>query len=81
MERLEYEHNDDSRLRRHHRRSIEEEPVDKYRNLRQWLNILFMLGAVAGVFLYIRYGGTVSTVVILVSMVLKMIECVLRLLK
>ena len=60
---------------------MEEEPVDKYRNLRQWLNILFMLGAVAGVFLYIRYGGTVSTVVILVSMVLKMIECVLRLLK
>ena len=75
------EHNDDSRLRRLHRRNMDDEVVDKYHTLRQWLNILFMLGAVVGVFLFFKYGETEGTVVILVSMVLKMIECVLRLLK
>lgn len=49
--------------------------------LRQVLNVLFIVGAVAGVIVYMRGNSTTGTVVILAAMVLKFIECVLRLLK
>ena len=61
-------------------RGEEEEPADRYRMLRQWLNILFMIGAVVGVVLYLKYGD-VGTYVILAAMILKIVECVLRLMK
>ena len=61
-------------------RGEEDEPADRYRMLRQWLNILFMIGAVVGVVLYLKYGD-VGTYVILAAMILKIVECVLRLLK
>ena len=54
---------------------------DKYRMLRQILNILFMLGAVAGVIVYFYYGRDLGTIIILVSMAFKLAECVLRLIK
>jgi hypothetical protein len=49
--------------------------------LRQWLNIIFMLGAVVGVCLYFFADRQVGTIVILGAMVFKMIECVLRFVK
>ena len=51
---------------RYRSRFDEDEKQDKYLMLRQILNIIFMLGAVAGV---------------LLSMFFKMVECVFRLLK
>ena len=66
----------------HHSRSHqEEENKDRFLMLRQVLNIIFMLGAVVGVLLYFYQNKTMGTVVIVVAMVFKMIECVLRLLK
>lgn len=49
--------------------------------LRQVLNLLFMVGAVAGLAVYFTKSAQVGTYIILFSMVLKIVECVLRLLK
>ena len=57
------------------------EDEDKYRMLRQILNILFMLGAVIGVIVYFYYGRDLGTIIILVSMAFKLAECVFRLIK
>ena len=66
----------------HHSRSHqEEEKKDRFLMLKQVLNIIFMLGAVVGALLYFYQNKTMGTVVIVVAMVFKMIECVLRLLK
>lgn len=54
---------------------------DQMLPLRQWLNIIFMLGAVVGVCLYFFADQQVGTIVILGAMVFKMIECVLRFVK
>ena len=64
-----------------HRRRQEEEPEDRFKMLRQVLNILFMLGAVAGVAIYFTSNQTTGTYIILGSMVFKIVECVLRLTK
>lgn len=53
----------------------------RYAVLRQILNIVFMVGAVAGVIVYLNGNRTVGIVIILASMVFKFVECVLRLLK
>ncbi|MBR5038286.1 MAG: hypothetical protein IKX65_06150 [Prevotella sp.] len=65
----------------HSRNHQEEENKDRFLMLRQVLNIIFMLGAVVGVLLYFYQNKTMGTVVIVVAMVFKMVECVLRLLK
>ena len=49
----------DHRIHRH-------EPADRFLHIRQWLNIIFMLGAVVGVAVYF------------LAMVFKIIECLLR---
>lgn len=59
----------------------EDEKQDKYLMLRQILNIIFMLGAVVGVLLYFYQNKTIGTIVIVVAMLFKMVECVFRLLK
>ena len=66
---------------RRHRGEDEDNGEDKYRMLRQILNILFMLGAVVGVIVYFYYGRDLGTIIILVSMAFKLAECVFRLLK
>lgn len=66
------------------RRRRKEEPqrVDRFRATRQWLNIIFMLGAVVGVLLYIFHTPqTLGIIVILAAMVFKIIECALRFIK
>jgi hypothetical protein len=64
-------------------RRNEEKPVnDHFRSTRQWLNIIFMIGAIVGVLLYLFHSPqTVGIIVILVSMVFKIIECALRFMK
>lgn len=61
-------------------RNSEERP-ERFRNVRQWLNIVFMVGAVAGMALYFYGSRQVGTIVIVAAMVLKFVECILRLTK
>lgn len=64
-----------------HTRQEDTSPHGRFAVLRQVLNIAFMVGAVAGVIIYMRGSHSTGTVIILAAMVLKFIECVLRLLK
>lgn len=64
------------------RRNEEKPANDHFRSTRQWLNIIFMIGAVVGVLLYLFHTPqTLGIIVILVSMVFKIIECALRFIK
>ncbi len=56
----------------------EDNNKDNFLQLRQWLNIIFMLGAVAGVAVYFFGDETVGTIIILVAMAFKIVECGLR---
>lgn len=65
-----------------HRRDADRPVNDHFRATRQWLNIIFMIGAVVGVLLYLFHTPqTVGIIVILVAMVFKIIECALRFIK
>lgn len=64
---------------REHLRPVKDK--DPYMTLRQWLNIIFMLGAVVGMAIYFLADNTAGTYIILGSMVFKIVECVLRFLK
>lgn len=61
-----------------HRRAGSE---DRYLKLRNILNIIFMLGALTGVVVYFQWSTQVGTIIILVSMVFKIVECVFRFMK
>lgn len=61
---------------RRHRRPEGEK--DKYFNVRNILNIIFMIGAVTGMLVYFCYGHTVGTVIIMTAIVFKVAECCLR---
>ena len=68
-----------STARRPERRRHKRETEDRFLPIRQWLNILFMLGALVGVIVYFLTDNTTTgTIIILVSMVFKMVESVLR---
>lgn len=71
--------NQNSTVRRPDHRMHRQERKDKFLYIRQWLNIIFMLGAVVGVIVYFLADlTTTGTIIILVAMVFKIIECVLR---
>ncbi len=53
----------------------------RFLKIRQWLNILFMIGAVVGMVMYFYGNRQVGFVVIVAAMVLKFVECILRLIK
>ncbi|WP_077196717.1 hypothetical protein [Prevotella ihumii] len=65
------------------RRRMNENPkTDRFKMLRWWLNVIFMLGAVVGVTLYLTLDNqNTGIIVILVSMVFKFIEAALRLMR
>ncbi len=69
--------NDNSRLQRRRRRE-QDAPRDAFFKLRNWLNIIFMVGAVVGVLLYFFHDQTVGTIVVLGAMVFKIVESALR---
>ncbi len=54
---------------------------DRYLKTRNILNTIFVVGAVIGMAIYFWGNRTVGTIVILVSMAIKMVECVLRFMK
>ena len=58
-----------------------EDRDDRYMALRNILNIIFMLGALAGVVVYFYGNQDTGTIIILVSMVFKIVECVFRFMK
>lgn len=62
---------------RHHRKKAEK-AKGKFFKIRNILNTLFIIGAVAGLLLYYISDHTVGIVVILSSMVFKLAECCLR---
>ncbi|MBF1393729.1 MAG: hypothetical protein HXN36_02105 [Prevotella histicola] len=71
--------NQNSTVRRPDHRMHRQERKDRFLYIRQWLNIIFMLGAVIGVIVYFLADlTTTGTIIILVAMVFKIIECVLR---
>ena len=71
--------NQNSTVRRPDHRMHRQERKDRFLSIRQWLNIIFMLGAVIGVIVYFLADlTTTGTIIILVAMVFKIIECILR---
>lgn len=65
-------------LQRRHR-GEDNEKEDRFRTTRQWLNIIFMIGAIAGVIVYLTQPHqTLGTIIVLVAMFFKIIECALR---
>lgn len=69
-------------IRRLHRGEEEKPKKDQFRQTRQWLNIIFMVGAIVGVLLYLFHTPqTFGIIIILVAMVFKIIECGLRFIK
>ena len=74
------EENESNLVRPPHRRRPLRENKNKVSALRQWLNIIFMVGAVIGVILYFALADqTVGIIIILISMVFKFTEAALRL--
>ncbi len=73
------EERENTYVRRHRRE--EPEDNDRFAVLRQILNIIFMLGAVIGMFVYFKYSHSIGGGIIICSMLFKIIECVLRLMK
>lgn len=71
--------NQNSTVRRPDHRMHRQERKDRFLYIRQWLNIIFMPGAVIGVIVYFLADlTTTGTIIILVAMVFKIIECILR---
>ena len=65
-------------LQRRHR-GEDNEKEDRFRTTRQWLNIIFMIGAIAGVVVYLTQPNqNLGTIIVLIAMTFKIIECALR---
>lgn len=62
-----------------HRRRRELDPnKDQFLMVRQILNLIFMIGAVVGVIIFLTGNTVTGTIVILSSMVFKIAECGFR---
>lgn len=61
--------------RRNHSQPREHTRIDY---IRQWLNIIFMLGAVVGVIFYFLSDSNTGIIILLTAIVFKFVECVLR---
>ena len=61
-----------------HRMHDEEEVNDHMLPFRNILNAIFMLGAIVGVIIYYLGHTTTGIIIVLVAMVVKMVECAIR---
>lgn len=61
---------------RHHSKDKHRSTIFKIRTI---LNIVFMLGALAGIIMYMFHSHYIGGVIIIISMVFKFSECILRL--
>ena len=75
---LDFEEENVKRPERHHNRR---ERSDRFFMIRNILNIIFMIGAIMGVIVLYFHDKTMGIVIILVSMIFKMTECCLRLIR
>ena len=65
-------------LQRRHR-GEDNKKEDRFRTTRQGLNIIFMIGAIAGVVVYLTQPNqNLGTIIVLIAMFFKIIECALR---
>ena len=65
-------------LQRRHR-GEDNEKEDRFRTTRHWLTIIFMIGAIAGVVVYLTQPNqNLGTIIVLIAMFFKIIECALR---
>ena len=62
----------------HPRHRRPDKPEDKYFKIRNVLNIIFMLGAIAGMAIFYFQDRTIGTIVILTAMAFKIAECCFR---
>lgn len=62
----------------HPRHRIPDKSEDKYFKIRNVLNIIFMLGAIAGMAIFYFQDRTIGTIVILTAMAFKIAECCFR---
>lgn len=60
---------------RHHRRGPSE---DKYFKIRNFLNIIFIIGAIVGMGVFYFHDRTMGTIIILTAMAFKIAECCFR---
>ncbi len=51
------------------------------RVIRNWLNILFIIGAIIGMYVFYKGDRTIGTYIIIVSIIIKFTESALRMLK
>lgn len=63
---------------RHHRNKELNQERDQFMMLRQILNLIFMIGAIVGVIIFLTGNQTTGTIVILAAMVFKIAECAFR---
>lgn len=57
------------------------ESSGRHPRLRNWLNIIFMVGAIVGVGIYLLGDSQLGIIVILAAMSFKIVECSLRLIR
>ena len=62
-------------------RNNDEKSTGSHPRLRNVLNLIFMIGAIIGVAIYLLGNTTVGTIVILAAMSFKIVECSLRLIR
>lgn len=63
------------RPQRNHQKPQEHTRVDY---VRQWLNIIFMLGAVVGAIVFLASDRNTGIIIMLGAVVFKFVECILR---
>lgn len=61
-----------------HRHRGEAQPQKRFLRLRNWLNIIFMVGAIIGMLTYTFAGQLIGTIIIICAMLFKVVECCLR---
>lgn len=72
----------ESYAKRPQRKPLSERNDDRFKQIRQWLNIIFMLGAIIGVIVwYATDYSNIGIIIILASMVFKFIEAALRIIR
>ena len=68
--------NESTSIPRRHRG--ETQPQKRFLRLRNWLNIIFMLGAIVDMLTYTFAGQLIGTIIIICAMLFKVVECCLR---
>lgn len=64
-----------------HKTRRKEKDPNRFFVLRNWLNSIFILGAIIGMCVYFFGNRDIGTYIVLASMVLKFVECIFRVMK